>query len=380
MKILHIITRMDGGGSAVNTLITSQEQAKEGHDVTLVFGPSEDSDMSVAEHDKVKVGLALFEEQGGHIQVLPGLQRELGWHDIQAVSDIRAMDLQAFDIVHTHTSKAGALGRFAAAGKTHVVHTPHGHIFHGYFGALKNKIFLAVERYLAKKTDVLIALTQAERDDHLALAVGRPEQWVVVPSGVDITVISEWVWEHPVPVEHKPWDTVSVGRLVPIKGMERLIKAWAVVVKSKPDARLALVGDGEERRDLERLASRLNIIPNVEFIGWADPLPELAKAKTFALLSYNEGMGRAVVEAMAAGLPCVVSNVCGLKELVDDSVGRVVDAEDTQVVAAALLMDWPRDISRQTRARAEAYSIQAMMQGLSAVYNKLIQTEHKSKC
>ncbi len=378
MKILHLITRMDGGGSAVNTLITSQQQVIAGHDVTLVFGPSEDSDMSAAEQYKVKAGLALLEELGGSVQVLPSLQRELGWHDKQAVSAIRALDLRAFDMIHTHTSKAGALGRYAAAGRSHIVHTPHGHIFHGYFGALKTKIFLAVERYLAKKTDVLIALTQAERDDHLALGVGKPQQWVVVPSGVDVVAIAEWVWEHPVSVEHKPWDAVSVGRLVPIKGMERLIQAWAVVVKSKPTAKLALVGDGEERRDLERLASRLNIIPNIEFVGWTDPLPELAKAKVFALLSHNEGMGRAVVEAMAAGLPCVVSNVCGLKELVDDSVGRVVDAEDTQVVAAALLADWPRDISRQTRARADNYSVEAMMHGLEAAYEKAMSSESQT--
>ena len=374
MKILHLITRMDGGGSAVNTLITSQEQAKAGHDVSLVFGASEESAMSVMEQTKVDEGIQQFEDLGGHVQVLHSLKREVGMHDKQAIKDIRALALDDFDIVHTHTSKAGALGRLAAKGsKAKVVHTPHGHIFHGYFSALKTKVFLKVERYLAKKTDVLIALTQAERDDHLQLGVGKAEQWKVVPSGVDVSRIKEYMWENPVSMERKTWDVVSVGRLVPIKGMERLIKAWAIVVKTYPDAKLALVGDGEEKRNLERLASSLNLVSHIEFLGWTDPLPQLAKAKVFALLSHNEGMGRVVVEAMAAGLPCVVSDVCGLKELVDDSVGQVVDAENAQEVANALMMNWSRGTRNAARERAEAYSITAMMQGLDDIYTELIE-------
>jgi len=364
---------MDGGGSAVNTLITSQEQAKAGHDVTLVFGASLESGMSAIEQAKVDAGITLFKELGGHVQIMDSLQRELGMHDKQAIKDIRALGLDDFDIVHTHTSKAGALGRFAAKGsKTKVVHTPHGHIFHGYFGSFKTKAFLKVERYLAKKTDVLVALTQAERDDHLELGVGKAGQWRVVPSGVDVDSIKEYMWEYPVSMERKSWDVVSVGRLVPIKGMERLIKAWSIVVKTYPDAKLALVGDGEDKRELERLASSLNLLSHIEFLGWADPLPHLAKAKVFALLSHNEGMGRVVVEAMAAGLPCVVSDVCGLKELVDDSVGRVVDAENAQEVANALMMDWSRSTRNAARERAEAYSIDAMMQGLDDIYTELI--------
>jgi len=373
MKILHLITRMDGGGSAVNTLITSQEQAKAGHDVMLVIGASEESSMSNIEQDKVNEGIQLFESLGGQVVVLQSLKRALGMHDKQAIKDIRALALDDFDIVHTHTSKAGALGRYAAKGsKTKVVHTPHGHIFHGYFGSFKTKLFLNVERYLAKKTDVLVALTQAERDDHLALHVGKAEQWRVVPSGVDVARIKEYMWENPISMERKTWDVVSVGRLVPIKGMERLIKAWAIVVKTYPDAKLALVGDGEEKRNLERLASSLNLVSHIEFLGWTDPLPQLAKAKVFALLSHNEGMGRVVVEAMAAGLPCVVSDVCGLKELVDDCVGKVVDAENAQAVANALMMDWSRDTRNAARERSEQYSIAAMMQGLDDVYAALV--------
>ena len=377
MKILHLITRMDGGGSAVNTLLTAQHQAKAGHEVTLGFGPSHESAMSAIEQGNVDTGLKVFEEAGGLIEVIKNLQREVGLHDKKALGEIRTLIYKGFDIVHTHTSKAGALGRMAVDAKiraagTKVVHTPHGHIFHGYFGSLKNKVFLKVEQSLAKKTDILVALTHAERDDHLALDVGKAEQWRVVPSGVDVDAISDWVWEHPLSDAHKPWHTVSVGRLVPIKAMDRLIRAWSVVVKEKPEAKLALVGDGESKFELEKLASQLNVLGNVEFLGWCNPIPELAKAKSFALLSHNEGMGRAVVEAMAASLPCVVSNVCGLKELVDESVGTVVDGDDPQAVAKALLTEWSREQRVAARERSQHYSVAAMMDGLAGIYAELV--------
>ncbi len=378
MKILHVITRMDGGGSAVNTLLTAQHQLQAGEDVTLAFGASSRSGMSAVEQKNVAAGLKLFRDGGGRIVSLPALQRELGWHDVAALRELKTLLATGFDIVHTHTSKAGALGRLAAQSQRKerglkVIHTPHGHIFHGYFGWFRNRLFLNIEQWLAKKTDILIALTKAEQDDHLALGVGQPEQWRVVPSGVDVESIMNHLWEKQLSYEQRTWDTVSVGRLVPIKGMDRLIRAWAMVVKVRPGAKLALIGDGEERRSLERLASRLNILPNVEFAGWAEPLPYLSHAKSFALLSHNEGMGRAVVEAMAASLPCVVSNVCGLKELVDESVGHCVDADDVQAVAKALLSEWPRDMRIAARKRALNYSVAAMMKGLDEIYRDLLE-------
>ena len=307
MKILHIITRMDRGGSAVNTLLSAIEQCRLGHAVTLAYGPSFESEMSLAEQNKVDVDIATFKDLGGNIVILPAMLRSMGIHDWQAYKQIKQLLLQGFDIVHTHTSKAGALGRLAARHET-VIHTPHGHIFHGYFGALKTNIFIMIERLLARRSKALIALTKAERDDHLALSIGTDEQWGVIPSGVDIEAIQEQVMQYE---GYMQWDAVSVGRLVPIKGMERLITAWAKVCERKPDAKLALVGDGEERQALEQLADKLGIANHVYFAGWADPLPYLASSRCFALLSHNEGMGRAVVEAFAAGLPCVVSDVCG---------------------------------------------------------------------
>jgi len=371
MRILHLITRMDQGGSAVNTLLSAIGQLQAGHDVTLASGPSIESDMSRQEAAKTAKALACFSQAGGCVHTLSSLFRRLSpADDIRALRQIRQLLLQPFDIVHTHTSKAGALGRLAAWGRVKaVVHTPHGHVFHGYFGRLGTGSFVRVERVLARRCHALVALTGQERDDHLSLGVGRPEQWHVIPSGVDVEAIARQA----VRADGEPkWWAVSVGRLVPIKGMDRLIRAWREVVRRKPDARLAIVGDGTEAVKLKALTRELGLERRVHFAGWADPLPYLRSARCFVLLSHNEGMGRAVVEAMAAGLPCVVSDVCGLRELVDAEVGMCVDADNPGQVADMLLRDWPAAISGVARRRAQNYSVEAMVGGLLRLYEELL--------
>ena len=373
MRILHLITRMDGGGSAVNTLLSAHGQQAAGHTVTLAFGPSFESAMSKAERQQVEAGLDAFREVGGHVVLLDALHRSPGPADLVALQQIRELLKPDFDIVHTHTSKAGALGRLAAGRlrnkrRAAIVHTPHGHIFHGYFGGLSTRFFLWIERWLARRSDALVALTRAERDDHLRLGVGTAGQWHVVPSGIDVAALAGRVEQLRGDDPGIRWQAVSVGRLVPVKGMERLVAAWREVLAQRPGARLAIVGDGPERTALEQQAAALGIAGQVHFAGWAEPAPYLAAADCFCLLSHNEGMGRAVVEAMAAGLPCVVADVCGLSELVDDSVGHVVAADDPKAVAKALLSDWPDSMRQAARQRAEAYSLAAMLAGLEQIY------------
>ena len=373
MRILHLITRMDGGGSAVNTLLCAIGQQQVGHRVTLAFGPSEESQMSRSEREQLDARLRTFAAAGGESVVLPAMMRGPGLSDVAAYRQIRHIIAQGFDVIHTHTSKAGALGRLAARGSTAaVVHTPHGHIFHGYFGWLMTAAFITIERRLAGSCDALVALTAAERDDHLALGIGRSSQWRVVPSGVDVTELARQVdaWRK----AHggkRSWDAVSVGRLTRIKGMDRLIRSWAVLCGKRPEARLAIVGDGEERLRLEAMCREMGIGANVHFAGWSDPVPYLAAARSFALLSHNEGMGRAVVEAFAAGLPCVVSDVCGLRELVTRNCGMVLDAGDANAVARALQTDWPKSVSAACRRRAQAYSLQTMLDDLLRLYGDL---------
>jgi glycosyltransferase involved in cell wall biosynthesis len=374
MRILHLITRMDGGGSAVNTLLCAKRQAEGGHDVCLAYGPETGSDMSEDERSRVARNLDAFRVAGGETRVLDSLHRAPGLADWRTYREIRALVEEGFDLVHTHTSKAGALGRLAAFGHVKaVVHTPHGHIFHGYFGPLMTRFFIWVERWLAKRSHALVALTSAERDDHLRFSIGTPSQWHVIPSGVDVTAVAEkvaaWRAAH---TSEPEWTAVSVGRLVTIKGMDRLIRAWKRVHERAPEARLAIVGDGPERESLEGLCRELGVERQVCFAGWCDPIPYLAGSRCFVLLSRNEGMGRVVVEAMAASLPCIVSGVCGLGELVDESVGAVVDAENADMVAEAVTMPWSDSAREAARGRAEEYSVDVMTERLERLYSEAV--------
>lgn len=372
MRILHLITRMDRGGSAGETLILAVEQLKQGHHVVLAMGLSEESDMSADEAHRADEAIAVFRVLGGVVKKLPSLKRSVGFHDWRAYREISAvMDLQ-FDLVHTHTSKAGVLGRLAVGKKARIVHTPHGHIFYGYFGALKTKLFVVIERWMARRSDALIALTKVEMDDHLKLGIGTAGQWHIIPDGVPVGSIRKQVDQiRETAKEQYKWDAISVGRLVPIKGMDRLICAWAEVCRVRPGARLAIVGDGGEREMLESLVIELGITKNVHFSGWTDPVSYLANARCFALLSRNEGMGLAVIEAFAASLPCVVSSACGLSELVDDEVGCVVDADDAVEVAHALLAEWSPVIRENARIRADQYSVEVMVNRVSQLYEQI---------
>ncbi|MDQ6963452.1 MAG: glycosyltransferase [Mariprofundales bacterium] len=368
MRIAHVITRMDRGGSAINTLVTATEQAESGETVMLLCGASRESNMSPQESRAVEEGVSRFVDVGGVVVVVAELYRAIGWADVVALRQLRAR-LRKFhpDVVHTHTSKSGVLGRLAALRLgARVVHTPHGHVFHGYFSPLKTRLFIWLERVLAHATTSLIALTRAERDDHLQLHIGRSGQWHVVPSGVAVESIAERVTHLRSTGEQQPLHAISVGRLTPIKGMDRLLYAWCEVVKREPQAQLTIVGDGELRDELIAQSSQLGVATSVHFAGWDDPVPWLAKGDRFILLSRNEGMGRAVVEAFAAGLPCIVADVCGLAELVDGSVGAVVDGDDASAVATAVIASY--DCQAALQRRAQLYSVAAMVTAIGRIY------------
>src|SRR3954453_17975951 len=180
LRILHVITRMVKGGAQENTLATVIGVHGRGWESSLVTGPGLGPEGSL-EPECLAAGVRLLR--------VPELVRELSpSQDGQALRQLtRLMRKEQPHLVHTHTSKAGILGRIAArrAGVPIVVHTPHGHVFHSYEGRLKTQLFVRLERACAPFAHRLIALTDTERREHLELGIGRPEQWVTVHSGVD---------------------------------------------------------------------------------------------------------------------------------------------------------------------------------------------------
>jgi glycosyltransferase involved in cell wall biosynthesis len=182
-KILHVITRLTLGGSTQNTIDTVVALGRKGYEVTLAAGV-QGGEIDVVEEAR---------DRGCRIVMVPTLVRNVKpLRDFTALwSLFRLIRRERFQIVHTHTSKAGFVGRLAAwvARAPVIVHTPHGHVFFGYFGRSETRLFLWLERLAARLTDRLVMLTEGELEDHRAQRVGRLEQYVVIPSGVNLEKI-----------------------------------------------------------------------------------------------------------------------------------------------------------------------------------------------
>ena len=335
--IIHIITRLEPGGSSRNVIDSCAAQISD-YDVALFSGPYKDSASL----------LKLLPPEVNYIEI-KSLQRE-----ICAAADFRALlelkrEIAGLEpaIVHTHTSKAGALGRLAAAmanlrfkKPAVIIHTPHGHLLYGYYGPLKTFIFRLTEKFLSRFTDYFIALTPGEMRESVAAGIGEPGQWRVVHSGVD--------FKPPAVPAHKvdlgiATDEIAVGtvaRLEPVKGVEYLIRAAALLDTRLPAIRLkfVIIGGGELETKLRKLADSLGVRDRVIFTGFRyDAAAIMAALDIYAQPSLNEAMGRAPLEAQALGLPVVVSRVCGLPDIiVEEKTGLAVKAGDAEALATAL--------------------------------------------
>ena len=386
-KVVHIITRMDRGGSAQNTVLTCLALSGR-YEQVLVYGLSLESQMNEEESRSVDRSIREAEKKGVKIIRLSSLVRRIDTtRDLGALFSLwRLMVREKPDIIHTHTSKAGLLGRVAArlAGVPAVVHTPHGHVFYGHFGPLASKIYLLVERVMALITDRLIALTQGEKNDYIALSACDPKKIVTIHSGVPVDNYLHAtvdVRRKKKSLGLKPEGLVvgTVGWLLPIKGPIYLLRAMAEVWKSYPQASLVYVGKGDLEKELRQEASRMGVPEKVWFLGWRDDIPEIMRIlDIFALPSLNEGMGRVLVEAMAAGRPIVASNVGGIPDLVcQGKNGLLVPPADPKALARELLFlianpDKRREMGDTGRKMAVQFGVDSMVQKIDRLYLSLI--------
>jgi len=394
-RIVHIITRMDRGGSAQNTLLTCAALSGS-YEQVLIHGLSRESRMTEPEKRAVAQSIQEAEKKGVKVISLSSLVRRVDpVRDLSALISLwRLMVCEKPDIVHTHTSKAGILGRLAArlARVPAVVHTPHGHVFYGHFGSLASKIYLLVERIMSRITDRLIALTQGERDDYLAMSVGNQKKIVTIHSGVDIDRYLNArpnVQEKRRSLGLKPDGLVvgTVGWLLPIKGPMYLLKAMVEVWKTYPETVLLYVGKGDLEEEVRREASRMGASEKVRFLGWRDDIHEILPVlDIFVLPSLNEGMGRVLVEAMAAGRPLVASNVGGIPDLIHQGEnGVLVHPADPKALAHELvfLISNPgkrREMGEKGREMAVQFGTDSMVQKIDKLYlDMLTEKAHSGK-
>lgn len=379
VRVLHVITRLTLGGSAENTVASTLALMRSGYECTLATGLGGSDGHVVA--DARRRGCAVVD--------VPSLHREVGARDLVALGElVRLMRRQRPAIVHTHTSKAGFTGRLAAriARVPVVIHQPHGHIFYGYDGPRLTALYVALERLAARWTDVMITLTARGTEEHLARGIGRPEQYVSVPSGVPTAALRERAPARAAArarlgLTPDDFAVAALGRFVPVKGFDLLVAALPRLAQAVPGARLLLIGDGPERERLAALATRLGVSARITVTGAiSDVGAYLAAADVFAAPSRNEGMGRALVEAMALGLPVVGAAVGGIPAVVSDGVcGRLVPAGDVDALAEALT-DLARDAGLRTElgsgavVHAEAFSTTVADNAMLAVYDRLVRT------
>lgn len=318
VKILRVIARLNIGGPALQAILLTKGMNDNLMQSVLITGHVSDG-----EADMLHFG----REHGVTPVVLPQLSRRISWWQDLVVfwSLCRIMVRERPDIVHTHTAKAGALGRLAAviARVPIRVHTFHGHVFKGYFNILISSLCVWVERFLGLFTTCIIAISKEQAHElsegyHLA----PRHKFVVIPLGLDLARFQNCnihmsAREH---VREEQSLTIGmVGRLVKIKNHEMAFQVCQRLLYTERvtfPLRMIIVGDGELRDHLERRVRDLGLHDRISFEGWRSDLPKLYEEVDLVLLtSLNEGTPVALIEAMAAGLPFIATRVGGIPDL-----------------------------------------------------------------
>jgi glycosyltransferase involved in cell wall biosynthesis len=378
VKIVRIIARLNVGGPAIHVILLSARLRAAGYETILVKGreaPSEGDMLDFARELDVRP------------VVVPELGREIRWWDdvLAFWKLVVIIRRERPDIVHTHTAKAGLLGRVAAwlAGVPLIVHTFHGHVFHGYFSPSRTRLFVALERWLARRTHRLVAVSERVRGEVLAHGVGRPERFHVVPVGLDLKRFAECDARRGEARDElglSP-DAPLVGivaRLVPIKRHEVFLTAAAAVARRLPACRFLVVGDGERRHTLERLAADLGIGDRVLFLGWRRDLERIYTDLDVAVLtSANEGSPVSLIEAMASGVPVIGPRVGGVPDVIDDgATGIIVPPDDASSTADAIMrllgdLEVRRKMGAAARERAlRLYAADRLVSDVAALYRE----------
>jgi glycosyltransferase involved in cell wall biosynthesis len=395
VRVLRLITRLNIGGPSIQAIALSDRLTARGFTTRLVHGA-----LGAGEGD-----MRYLLQPSANAEYVSSLRR-----DIAPASDLRTFGrvvrmIREFrpQIVHTHMAKAGAIGRLAAlaynrtsgrAARVKVVHTYHGHVLEGYFGAGKTAMFVGIERLLASATDRIVAISPAIRDELLrGHRIGRAEQYRVVPLGFDLTSLAaidenaRLASRAALGIPTGAHVVSTVGRLTAIKQHHLFLETARLVANQYPEAIFLIAGDGELRAALEQTARDFDLADRVRFLGWRRDLATIYGASdVFLLTSRNEGTPVALIESLASGIPGVSTDVGGVRDVIasdDGDVGDVGDVgyrapyDDAAGLAEAvtkLLGDPPLRRAMGERGRASVvarYGIDRLVTDIEALYREL---------
>jgi glycosyltransferase involved in cell wall biosynthesis len=384
IKVLRVIARLNVGGPALHVAYLTAGLADRGYETTLVAG-------TLARGEESMAGVS--ESRGLRIETLPALHREIGpLRDAQAILRLaRLMREERPTILHTHTAKAGAVGRIAAllAGDARppiIVHTFHGHVLRGYFNPLTTLAFRTLERWLARITTVLIAVSPEVRDDLVKLHVAPASKFTIVRLGIELDERTDV--DHGVRAETRRQLGLSedafvvgwVGRMTAVKRTDDVVRALRGLVDQGVDAYLCLVGDGPDRDHLERYAHELGVVKRCLFVGYQDDVARFYSAIDALLLpSVNEGTPVSVIEALAAQRPAVATRVGGTPDVIRDGVdGFLVEVGDASALSDRLA-ELAKNPERRAHMGAEGrkrvlgrYAVERLVDDIDRLYRSLL--------
>jgi glycosyltransferase involved in cell wall biosynthesis len=387
LKIVHIITRLILGGAQENTIITCKVLAQRGHDVTLITGPALGPEGE------------LFNQAQGQdykVVVVDRLRRAINpLNDIPSYFQIKKLlrQLQP-DIVHTHSAKAGILGRFAGSKlktqnpKLKIVHTLHGLAFHPYQSETFNKFYIAIEKSAAKRTDFFISVADAMTAQATAVGIGSPEQYVTAYSAIDeddfLEPISQgrrndFRWKHGISKDAVV--LVTVARLFMLKGHEYIIESAKELSKRFANCVWLFVGDGNLFDHYKQQARDLGLAERIKFTGLLPPskIPLAIQSSDMLVhCSLREGLARTLPQAMLCGRPAISFDVDGAREVVNENTGRLIEPKNVEqlIEACAELIenaDLRRKLGEQGRESVKKkFAPDTMVDTIEEVYRNLL--------
>lgn len=379
IRVLRVFSRLNIGGPSFHVIFLSAGLDARGYETRLVVGKESPREGNL---------LDLASERGVAVVMLEGLGRAIRpFDDVRAFRALyRLVREYRPTIVHTHTAKAGVLGRLAArlAGVPVVVHTYHGHVLRGYFPGFVSAPLRVIERVLNRMSDAVVTVSESVGHDLERLGVIGARPVRVIPLGLELERLAR-----PLPrgllrpeagfADDAPLVGI-VGRLVPIKDVGTFLGAAAKVLAAEPRARFSVVGDGDERAQLEAAAAQAGLGDRVRFHGWQrDTAAVYGDLDVVVNCSRNEGTPVALIEALAAGLPVVATRVGGTPELLEDGkLGLLVEPGDPAALAGAILetlrdLGGARERAKGGQSRILArHSVSRLLADMDDLYRELI--------
>jgi glycosyltransferase involved in cell wall biosynthesis len=388
LKVLHVITRMIIGGAEWNTLYTCQLLNRSRYEPLLATGPETGPEGSLIEATEAS-GIPVF--------IVPDLIREIDLkRDLKALVQLIRLyrDLEV-DIVHTHTSKAGILGRLAGrlAKVPVVIHTVHGFAFTAPLPKWQRQLYIALEKMAGRWCDALIFISKPLMAEAGKLGIGDPKTYAYIPSGIDTKAFQngnnngnrELKRRMLGLTDHVPI-IGTVSRLVKDKGLELILEAAAQLKAKGLKFHMVWVGDGPMRAELERLAQKLGVADRFSITGMCTDVPAwLSCFDIFVLPTMWEGMGRVFLEAQAAGIPVIGTKVGGVPDVVrDGETGILIQPNDAKTLAETIeLLITNTELRRQMGIAAaqfasnEQFQVEFMVRKIEEVYEQAWQRRAK---